>query len=101
MSDLIKNCNDPNFKSVLEKLLSVEWLAWVIDTPKTGSAVRSFEFQWSARGQMCITSLIANRRQSPFWNEARAFVTSLTEQEEAYFQENFVDAFPGDLLALS
>jgi hypothetical protein len=99
MGDLIKNVKDPNFKSVIEKLLSAEWLAWVVETPKTESATRRFEFQWSVLGQMCITSLIANLTQSPYWNEARTFVDSLTEQEEAYFQENFLDAFPWDLLA--
>ena len=100
MSDIIKNVNDPNFRSVVEKLLSVEWVAWVIDTPKTESAVRNLEFQWSIHGHMCIRSLIANLTQSPYWNEARAFVTSLSEQEEDYFQENFLDAYPRNLLAL-
>jgi hypothetical protein len=100
MGDLIKNVNDPNFKSVIQKLLSAEWLAWVIDTPKTESATRCFEFQWSVHGQMCITSLIAKRTQSPYRDEAWTFVDSLTEQEEAYFQEIFLDAFPRDLVAL-
>lgn len=100
MSDLIKNVNDPNFRSVVEKLLAAEWLAWVLDTPKSETAVRNLEFQWSAHGHLCITSLIVNLTESPCWNEARAFVTSLTEQEEAYFYENFLNAFPRDLLAL-
>ena len=96
MGDLIKNINDPNFKSLTAKLVDANWVSFVNETPKTLHNNREFEFHWTEIGQMCRIVIKNNYTPSPIWCVASDFLLSLNEQEEAFFHENMLSDVPID-----
>jgi hypothetical protein len=94
MSDLILNANDPNFKSLLSKLIACGWIEKISDTARSSTAKRNIEIQWTKKGQLCLLTIKMQHHQSPFWKVASSFVASLNEQEEAFFQANMLSGLP-------
>ena len=90
--DLIPNANDPNFKNLLSKLIAAKWLTDFTDTPATETSKRNFVFQWTTKGQLCGMTLKMEIRTTPLWKEAKSFLDSLNEQEEAFFHDVFLSA---------
>jgi hypothetical protein len=90
----IPNANDPNFKSLLDKLISAEWIDRVTDTPATATTKRNFNFSWTLKGQFCALALVKQMSETDIWREASAFAASLNEQEEAFFHEVFLSEVP-------
>ena len=94
MGKIIPTGNDPNFKSLLSKLKSFAWLEKVIDTPKTETAKRNFEFVWTIKGQMCAITIKKQAKSHPLWKEVKEFLDSLNEQEEAFLHSVFLSEIP-------
>ena len=94
MDDLIRNVNDPHFSGLLKKLMDVKWLDKIIDTPATERHKRNIEFIWSMKGQMCLLTIKNQIANSAYWSETKTFLTSLNEQEEAFFHENILSVVP-------
>lgn len=97
MNNIIPNIKDVNFKSLLEKLKSADWLESWIDTPATTTTKRNFNFNWSLKGQLCAVTIKKQVKDSPYWNEANAFLASLSEQEEAFYHSIFLASVPDGL----
>jgi hypothetical protein len=94
MSELIQSINDPHFRSLLRKLTEAGWLEKVIETPKTESTKANFEIIWTRDGQLCMAAMITGMIDNDFGDACAVFLRSLSEQEEAFFRDNFLDAFP-------
>jgi hypothetical protein len=94
MDELIRNANDPNFKSLIKKLEDAQWLDDIIDIPAIGDKKRHMELKWSLKGQMCLMTIKGQIYQSALWGETKAFEAALNEQEEAFFHENILSAVP-------
>jgi hypothetical protein len=97
MADLIKDANDPNFKSLLSKLRAIKWIDKVVFTPKTKTALGNYEFNWSLQGQLCLIVIKKQMKGHLLWKQSNAFLKSLNEQEEAFFHENMLSTVPDNL----
>ena len=94
MSDIIRNFKDPHFKSMVAKLKAAGWISDAIFTPKTKDKLGNVEFIWTARGQVLAMTYKLNLTSHPLWSECASLPKSLSEQEEAFFHENFLAAVP-------
>lgn len=52
MSDIIRNFKDPNFKSMVSKLIAADWITDAIYTPKTKDKLGNVEFMWTEKGHI-------------------------------------------------
>jgi hypothetical protein len=97
MNTGIPNCNDRNFKSLLVKLKSYGWMERIIDTPKTATTKRNFEFCWTIKGQLYAITAKKQMKDHPLWKEVKPFLDSLNEQEEAFLHSVFLSTVPDNL----
>lgn len=98
MPQINPNANDPNFKSLLSKLMSAGWVDMKVDTPKTSNSIRDIGIHWSDKGQMCRLAIKQQIKTNPLlWIDANAFLASLNEYEEAFFYQVALSDVPDRL----
>jgi hypothetical protein len=90
----LPNADDPNFKSLIEKLKALKWLDRVIDTPATTTAKRNFNLVWSLPGQLSLMTIKNKVTRSVYWPETEKFLASLNEQESGFFRDVCLSAVP-------